>query len=131
MASFHGDLEDLEAALGMLRLGQHLGWKVLVLIHNKRTIREYEEIWRSRSVKGLSRRRSELQPLCWLHGGKFCKVVSGTCQSTGAARFRRGQGVELRALIPPLRAAHALVHNLSCDLPAVSLSSGSYSSVDS
>ncbi len=28
----------------MLRMGDHFGWKVLVLPHNKRTIRKYEEI---------------------------------------------------------------------------------------
>ncbi len=31
-------------ALGVLRLGIQLGWKPLVLIHNKRTIRKYEKI---------------------------------------------------------------------------------------
>lgn len=44
IARFEGQLDDLEAALGMLRLGHHFGWRVLVLIHNKRTIRKYEEI---------------------------------------------------------------------------------------
>ena len=44
IANFMGGLDDLEAALGMLRIGHHLGWKVLVIIHNKRTIRKYEEI---------------------------------------------------------------------------------------
>lgn len=43
-ARFHGQFDELEAALGMLHLGDHLGWKPLVLIHNKRTIRKYEEI---------------------------------------------------------------------------------------
>ena len=43
-ASFTGQFDELEAALGMLHLGDHLGWKPLVLIHNKRTIRKYEEI---------------------------------------------------------------------------------------
>ena len=43
-ANFHGGLDELEAALGMLRIGHHVGWKVLVLIHNKRTIRKYESI---------------------------------------------------------------------------------------
>jgi hypothetical protein len=28
----------------MLMLGDYVGWKVLVVIHNKRTIRKYEEI---------------------------------------------------------------------------------------
>jgi len=41
---FVGPFEELESALGMLFLGRLVGWKVLVLIHNKRTIRKYEEI---------------------------------------------------------------------------------------
>jgi hypothetical protein len=28
----------------MLRVGHHLGWKVLYAVHSKRTIREYEDI---------------------------------------------------------------------------------------
>lgn len=44
IANFQGRLDELEAALGMLRIGHHFGWRVLVLIHNKRTLRKYEEI---------------------------------------------------------------------------------------
>lgn len=44
IANFAGQFDELEAALGMLHMGDHLGWKPLVLIHNKRTIRKYEEI---------------------------------------------------------------------------------------
>ncbi len=44
IAHFTGDLTELEAALGILRIGHHFGWRVLVLIHNKRTIRKYEQI---------------------------------------------------------------------------------------
>lgn len=44
IASFRGDLALLEAALGMLRMGHHFGWRVLYLIHSKKTIRNYEEI---------------------------------------------------------------------------------------
>ena len=43
-ARFTGQFDELEAALGMLHLGDHVGWKPLVLIHNKRTIKKYEEI---------------------------------------------------------------------------------------
>jgi len=39
-----GQLDELESALGMLLLGHHYGWKVLYLIHSKKTIRKYEEI---------------------------------------------------------------------------------------
>ncbi|HSI43110.1 MAG TPA: hypothetical protein VK949_02105 [Methylotenera sp.] len=41
---FKGQLDELESALGMLRMGHHMGWKVLYLIHSKKTIRKYEEI---------------------------------------------------------------------------------------
>jgi len=41
---FSGQADELEKAIGMLMLGDYLGWKVLVLIHNKRTVRKYEEI---------------------------------------------------------------------------------------
>ena len=44
IARFDGQIEELEAALGVLHLGFHVGWKPLVLVHNKRTIRNYEEI---------------------------------------------------------------------------------------
>lgn len=37
-------LDELESALGMYLIGFHFGWKVLYVIHSKRTIRKYEEI---------------------------------------------------------------------------------------
>ncbi len=44
IAGFTGLLDELESALGMLVMGHHFGWKVLYLIHSKKTIRKYEEI---------------------------------------------------------------------------------------
>jgi len=41
---FEGLFDELENALGMLMIGRLVGWKVLVLIHNKRSIRKYEQI---------------------------------------------------------------------------------------
>jgi hypothetical protein len=41
---FEGNLDELEAALGMYMMGRHFGWKVLYIIHSKKTIRKYEEI---------------------------------------------------------------------------------------
>lgn len=41
---FSGTADELEKALGMLMLGDYVGWKVLIIIHNKRTIRKYEEV---------------------------------------------------------------------------------------
>ena len=44
IANYYGDLGDIESALGMLRLGQQYGWRVMYLIHSKATIRKYERI---------------------------------------------------------------------------------------
>ena len=44
IVNFEGDMTRLESALGMLILGHQVGWKVLYLIHSKKTIRAYEEI---------------------------------------------------------------------------------------
>lgn len=43
-ANFSGQFDDLELALGILRTGDYLGWRPLVLIHNKRTIRKAEDV---------------------------------------------------------------------------------------
>jgi len=37
-------IDELESALGMYLLGFHFGWKVLYLIHSKRTIKKYEAL---------------------------------------------------------------------------------------
>ena len=44
IANFSGSLEELEKAIGMLVVGYHFGWKVLLLVHSKRTIKKYEKI---------------------------------------------------------------------------------------
>jgi hypothetical protein len=37
-------MDELERALGMLRVGHHVGRKVLVLVHGEKTVPRYEEI---------------------------------------------------------------------------------------
>jgi hypothetical protein len=44
IAGFKGAFGELEAAIGMLHLGHQLGWKALVIVHDKRTIKKYEDI---------------------------------------------------------------------------------------
>lgn len=39
-----GYVDELESALGMYVIGHHFGWKVLYLVHSKKTIRKYEGI---------------------------------------------------------------------------------------
>lgn len=44
MARFSGMADELESAIGFLRLGFQLGWRTLAVIHSKRTFRKYEQI---------------------------------------------------------------------------------------
>lgn len=44
IAQFQGQADKLEMALGVLILGYQVGWRALYIIHNKRTIRQYEAI---------------------------------------------------------------------------------------
>lgn len=41
---FRGSIDELEGALGMYMIGRHFGWKVLYLIHSKKTVAKYEAI---------------------------------------------------------------------------------------
>jgi hypothetical protein len=81
LAGFVGQLDELESALGMLLMGHHFGWKVLYLIHSKRTIRKYEDILgiKIREIfpeEGPSSYRSPALALA-KKATNFWKVVSG------------------------------------------------------
>ena len=41
---FQGQLPALESAIGAYIVGQKIGWKPLLLIHDKKTITKYEKI---------------------------------------------------------------------------------------
>lgn len=41
---FSGDFTTLENAIGAFLLGQKVGWKVLYLVHDRRTIKKFEKI---------------------------------------------------------------------------------------
>ncbi len=82
IAEFEGQFDELENALGMLMIGPLVGWKVLLLIHNKRSIRKYEKILGDINVRELF---PEVGPLAGKSNayrlaealGKFWKAVSG------------------------------------------------------
>ena len=42
--NFRGNSLELETAIGMLFVGEFIGWKPLMLIHDKKTIQKYEKI---------------------------------------------------------------------------------------
>jgi hypothetical protein len=81
IANFTGMLDELESALGMLRIGHHFGWRTLYILHSKKTIRKYEEILyiKIRDVfeeEGPSADRSIGLALA-KQASNFWKVVSG------------------------------------------------------
>ena len=41
---FQGQLDELESALGMYIVGYLFGWKVLHLVHSKKTVAKYEAV---------------------------------------------------------------------------------------
>lgn len=93
IARFKGTMDELESALGFLQLGHHVGWRVLLLVHNKRTIRKYEEILEIdvRKVfpeEGPSAERS-LGYSIVKKLGNFWKAVSGELKSDELKESRR------------------------------------------
>ena len=41
---FRGDITQLEAAIGLISMTEHLGWKPMLLVHDARTVKKYEDI---------------------------------------------------------------------------------------
>ena len=91
---YKGDIAQLESAIGVLIVGQRMGWKPLLLIHNKRTIRNYEKIL------GLSFRDEMLEvgdlahkSYAWTAVQKlenFWKAVSGDITVPRKSELRKG-----------------------------------------
>lgn len=80
-ARFTGLFGGLEAAIGMLRMGHYVGWKVLIIIHNKRTIKKYEEIL-DINIKEYFDKEGPLANRSFGYSlfkeiGQFWKIVSG------------------------------------------------------
>jgi len=44
VSNFTGNANELESAIGLLWTGQYYGWKVLLLVHDRKTIKKYEKI---------------------------------------------------------------------------------------
>lgn len=90
---FKGSFDDLESALGLLRLGHHFGWRVIYLVHSKATVRKYEGILgiKIREVfeeAGPSSYRSVGFELAGSIGN-FWKIVSGAMKVKGRRQIER------------------------------------------
>ena len=94
IADFKGQLDELESALGMLRLGHHVGWKVLYITHSKATIRKYEKILGGIKIREMF---PEVGPSAYRSFGyqfaetasNFWKVVSGTSEEVSIPKGAR------------------------------------------
>lgn len=86
MHEFAGDLHELEAALGFMFIGYYYGWKVLHVIHSKKTVRKYEALL-SISIK---EEFADVGPYANKSNGwriiqkisNFWKVINGEIDST-------------------------------------------------
>ena len=91
---FDGNLDELESAVGMLMLGRHSGWRVILLIHSPNTIREYLKILGLKNLRevlpevGVLAHRSTAWRL--VDGTKnFWKVVRGQLSGIRSPRVDR------------------------------------------
>lgn len=79
--NFRGTIDELESAIGMYVLGRHVGWKVLHLVHSKKTIKKYEELLgitiREKFPEEGPEARRSMGYLIALKFSNFWKVVSG------------------------------------------------------
>lgn len=94
---FNGDLDELESAIGMLMLGRHYGWRVMMLIHSPTTIRKYLKILGIKNLRdvlpevGVLAHRSNAWRL--LDGTKnFWKVVRGQISGVRTPRVEKSPG---------------------------------------
>ena len=78
---FSGNSAKLKAAIGMLHMGRLLGWRAMYLMHDKKTIRNYEEIL-GISIREVLPEDGEFskKSVAWVAAQKisnFWKAVSG------------------------------------------------------
>ncbi|MFT3804555.1 MAG: hypothetical protein QM766_25490 [Burkholderiaceae bacterium] len=92
---FDGDLDELESAIGMLILGRHYGWRVMLLVHSPMTIRKYQKILGIAHLRevlpevGVLAHRSNAWRL--VDGTRnFWKVVRGQIGGVRSSRVERG-----------------------------------------
>lgn len=93
LANYYGSISELSKAIGMLHLGDHLGWRVLVLTHNKRTIRKYESILGIAIRDFFPEEGAAAYRSMGLNAakalGNFWKVVSGETKVTNKSEIEK------------------------------------------
>ncbi|OGS01270.1 MAG: hypothetical protein A3G41_05955 [Elusimicrobia bacterium RIFCSPLOWO2_12_FULL_59_9] len=102
-ASFKGDITQLEAAIGLAFVSEHMGWKPMMLVHDARTIKKYEEIIQL-GRKDFSYRNPNLAPEI---GPKASKLVAWELVQKGLSFWRAVRGQEPGVRQPTVRGAKA------------------------
>jgi hypothetical protein len=89
-------IDELEAAIGMYTMGFHYGWKVLHLIHSKKTIRKYEELL---GIK-ITEEFPELGKDAWRSNAhKILQVVSNFWKVVSGEEKPKGIDVDKRTVL--------------------------------
>ena len=87
-------IDELESALGMYMVGFHYGWKVLYMVHSKRTIRKYEELLQIKVAVGVNNNVAVMDAdktnayMVIMAASNFWKAVSGEDKPLGAINKR-------------------------------------------
>lgn len=102
-AAFKGDITQLEAAIGLAFICEHMGWKPMMLVHDARTIKKYEDFMRLGN-KDFSYRDDKLAPEI---GPKARKLVAWDLVQKGRDFWRSVRGQEAGVRQPTTRAVKA------------------------
>ena len=70
---FYGQSEQLETAIGMLMIGRFYGWRVIMLIHSRSTIKNYERILGIKDIRDVMPETGVLS-----HRSVAWKIIQGT-----------------------------------------------------
>jgi hypothetical protein len=90
--TFQGDLTQLERAIGALIAGRQFGWKVMLLVHDRKTIAKYGAILKIDFKEALAPEgKFAYKSLAWAATQKvssFWKAVKGEYPKTKSVQVK-------------------------------------------
>lgn len=90
---YSGDSGELERAIGMFLFGRRLGWRVVYLMHDKKTIRKYEGHLHIKDIRDYMREETDLSHKSVAYSivkrlGSFWKAVKGEVKGGRSAEIQ-------------------------------------------
>jgi len=90
---YSGDGTELERAIGMFLFGRKVGWRVIYLMHDKKTIRKYEAHLRIKDIKDYMLEETELSRKSVAYSivrrlGSFWKAVKGEVKGARSSEIQ-------------------------------------------